>query len=254
MKNKMKKIFITAFVFLFLFSPSAEASRFDFGKNIIKRQKANVISSLESSDECKRIDKISENLSPKIQGLASEKNNSLIEKTSKLQETWAKEDFLLNEKRLETRESIESKFNKLEQKISKEKLVELQIFENKVFSAIEKRNDSIEMANEEYRDSIISYLSEYNLKKDDSLKKFEKNIEDKILEAKSSCQNNKNFKVEDIEKAMREENKNIQNGLAGDHFREFIETKRKERDSQIKIIQETFQKEIEDAKTDFTGI
>lgn len=251
MKNNMKKIIVTAFIFMFILSPSAEASRFEFGKNIMKRQKANVISS-ETSRDCERIEKISENFSSKISDLSSLKRNSLTEKTSALQEAWAKEDSIVNEKRNQINASIEEKFNKLEKKTPEEKLLDLQVFENKIFLAIEKRNSSISGVNEEYRGAIISYLSEYGSKKEVSLESFEKNVESKILEAKSLCEENKDFKMGDIEKIMKDEKNITQNNLAGDHFREFIETKRKERDEKILKIKETFDKEIFEAKEDFT--
>ena len=50
---------------------------------------------------------------------------------------------------------------------------------------------------------------------------------------------------------MRSEKDGIQSNLAGEHFREFAETKRKERDQKILTIKETFDKEIGDAKEDF---
>jgi hypothetical protein len=251
MKNNMKKIIITAFIFMFFLSPSAEAARFEFPKNIMKRQKASVISS-EMSRDCERIEKISENFSSRIDGLYSTKNTSLAEKTSALQEAWAKEDSVVNEKRDEIKSSIEEKFNKLEKKVPEEKLADLEVFENKIFVAIEKRNSSISSANEEYRGAIISYLSEYGVKKDGSFESFEKNVEDKILEVKSLCQENKDFKMGDVEKVMSNEKNVVQNSLAGGHFREFIETKRGERDQKILNIKETFDKEIKDARDDFT--
>jgi hypothetical protein len=250
MKNNMKKIIITSFIFMFFLSPSAEAARFEFGKNIMKRQKANVISS-EASRDCERIEKISENFSSRVNGLSSTKNASLAEKTSALQEAWAKEDSIVNEKREEIKSSIEQKFTKLEKNIPEEKALDLQVFENKIFTAIEKRNSSISSVNEEYRGAIISYLSEYGTKKETSFESFEKNVEDKIIEAKKSCQENKDFNIGEVEKIMRSEKDGIQSNLAGEHFREFAETKRKERDQKILTIKETFDKEIGDAKEDF---
>lgn len=251
MKNNMKKIIITAFIFMFFVSPQAEASRFDFGKNILKRQKASVISS-ENSPDCERVDKISENLSEKINSVSSEKDLILIEKTSKLQEAWAKEDSAVYEKRNNISASIKEKFNKLENKVPEEKLIDLQVFESKIFSAIEKRNSAISTANEEYREAIISYLSEYGSKKETSLSSFEKNVRGKIAETKSLCQKKEDFSMGDIEKVIKNERKNVENNLAGDHFREFIETKRAERDQELLKIKETFDKEIQDAREDFT--
>jgi hypothetical protein len=251
MKNNMKKIIITAFIFMFFVSPSAEAARFDFGRDILKRQKASVISS-EASPDCKRIDKISENFSSKIDSVSSIKNTSLIERTAELQEAWAKEDSVVYEKRAGIKSSIEEKFNKLEKKVPEEKVLDLQVFENKVFTAIEKRNSGVSIANEEYRNAIISYLSEYGTKKETSLTSFEKNVEEKITEIKSLCKENKDFNMGDVEKIMKSEKDNIQSNLAGEHFREFAETKRKERDQKILDIKETFDKEIGDARDNFT--
>lgn len=236
---------------MFFVSPQAEAARFDFGRDILKRQKASVISS-ESSPDCKRIEKISENFSSKIESVSSIKDISLVEKTSELQEAWAKEDSAVYEKRAEIKSSIEEKFDRLEKKVPEEKVLDLQVFENKVFDAIEKRNSSVSLVNEEYRNAIISYLSEYGSKKETSFASFEKNVEGKIAEVKSLCEENKNFSMGDVEKIMRSEKDSIQSNLAGEHFREFAETKRKERDQKILTIKETFDKEVKDARDDFT--
>lgn len=249
--NNAKKIIFFALVLNFVFSGVAEAKAFNFKKNILERQKANVSSSVENQS-CERLKKIENELGKKVLFVANSSNESLTEKTTSLQEAWAKEDSYIYSKRAEVTSSIEKKFDKLEGKISEENKTEFNLFKNRVFSALEKRNSSIDLVNEEYRNAIFSYLTEYSQNKKTYFESFENEISKKVSEKISLCAESKDRDIQEIEEAMKGEKTKIKEGLGADHFRDFVEQKRKEREEKISEIKTTFEKEVSDARRDFT--
>lgn len=249
--NNAKKIIFFALVLNFVFSGVAEAKAFNFKKNILERQKANVSSSVENQS-CDRLKKIGSELEKKVVSVANSSNESLTDKTTSLQEAWAKEDSYIYSKRAETSLSLEKKFNKLEEKISEENKTEFNLFKNRVFSALEKRNSSMDLVNEEYRNAIFSYLAEYSQNKKTYFDSFEKEVSKKVSEKIAICAESKDRDIQEIQEAMDSEKIKIKEGLGGDHFREFVEQKRKEREQKMSDIKATFEKEISDARRDFT--
>lgn len=249
--NNTKKIISLALVFVFLFAGKVEAKGLNFRKGVLDRQKANVSSFLEKGG-CERIEKIENKLSEKISSVADSSNKSLTEKTIYLQESWAKEDSLVYEKRTETMASLNKKFDKLESKIAEENKSDFLLFKNKVFSSVEKRNREIDEANEEYRTAIFSFLYEYSQKKNTYFEDFEKRVGEKISEKKNLCLSSGNEEIKELENFMKEENNNLTEGLGGAHFRDFVEQKREEKNDKINKTKAVFEKEISDARKDFT--
>lgn len=251
MKNSMKKFLILAILFSFFFSSNAEAASLNFRRDVLKRQKANVVST-EKSAACDQLLKVKDNLAKKVESVSSTSGESLTNRTSELQEAWAKQDEDLYERRREVKERVETKFLTLGEKIPEDKSDDLDLFKKRVFDAIEKRNIEIDAINEEYRNSIFAYLSEYNGKKEVSLSDFEKNIQSKVYEIEEACKETGNLDKEKLEIAMRDGRNTIKNSLAGEHFRDFAETKREERNKKILETREAFDLQIKEAREDFT--